>query len=375
MIESENCDVRVTIFAIFYYQQLEEETINALVAQMIKDPSSLVQDLIISTISSHDLSSTTIDALVSQMIETVDNFKCPAIGALQNCKLLPDRAINALVRRITNETEIDSRSLAGWLFREQSLPDEALDVMIALITTSRLLSIREAALFAIRNRTLPDWAVDALILTMTREPDENVNDAAWLVIAYIPHLSDKAFEAICHLITNDSQRYYLLEYLLQIPLPPGSALKPERVLVSSLDKTQDWENEFPISMLGGYTCLPQDAIEAFLYQLEEREPSDAAKRAIVGALRKHSIQSLFTSSRVLRIAYQNLTQNYNWSTFSSYIQDGLVYFISSGVKKKFSPAMDAEEIKLVLFEEAARLGNPLVNYFYRERRQEDLGSL
>ncbi|KAJ6024149.1 hypothetical protein N7540_004946 [Penicillium herquei] len=378
MIGNENHHVRAKVVEILSFQQLEEDTINALVAQMKKDPSSMVQHNIALIILRQGLSSTTVDALVSQLIETVDNFTCPAIMALSNCTLLPDRAIDALVRRITNETELDERFDAAQLFQKQtSLPDGALDTMIALITKTRFsptYDVRNAAFYAIINRPLPDWAVDALILTMTMEPDEKLHGFFMSAVACIPHFSDKAFEAISHLITMEPQRYYYLAYRL---LREGRST-PERIqdsLVSSLDKTQDWNDDYPILALKESTYFPQDAIEAFLYQLEEREPSDSVKRTIVSALWKHSIHSLFTSSKILRTVYHNLAQDYTSQKLILYIQDGLFHVISSGVKKKFTPAMDVEEIKSLLFEEGAKVGNPLIKYYNYQRRPEDQNSL
>ncbi|KAJ5718395.1 hypothetical protein N7488_004041 [Penicillium malachiteum] len=139
-------------------------------------------------------------------------------------------------------------------------------------------------------------------------------------------------------------------------------------LVSSLDKTQDWDDTLPVLALQDSSYFPQGATEAHLYQLRERKPSDGVRITIVGALLKHSTQSLFTSTKILRVVYQSFIQMRTREEVVFYIQDGLVCVISWDVKKRFVPAMDVEEIKSVLFEEAAKLGNALVNYYKRDRR-------
>ncbi|KAJ5638532.1 hypothetical protein N7528_000922 [Penicillium herquei] len=360
--------VRRTAVEISDFQGLKKEPTNTMAAEIAKDTSSEAQYLIANILSCQELSSTTVDALVLQMIETVDNFSCPAITALQSCELLPDKAVDALVRRISHESELDSRSDAGSLIAKQTcLPERVFDAIITLITNSGLSSIREAALCAIEEHPLPGSAVDALILTMTKEPDSEIRHHLQWKVAWNPRLSDKALETIAHLIAKDLQRYHELAYML---LRKGHST-PKMVqdsLISSLDKTQDWSDYNAILALHDSTYLPQDAIEAFLYQLEKRKPSNDVKTVIARTLLKHSPHSLFTSAKVLRIAYKTLIQISAQSRLVFYIQGRLIYTISSDVKKKFTPVMDVEEIKSVCFEEAAKLGNPLVNYYKHERR-------
>ena len=117
--------------------------------------------------------------------------------------------------------------------------------------------------------------------------------------------------------------------------------------------------------------FPKDVINAFLYQLEVKEPSAGAKYRIQHALLKQRVHSMCSSPKILRACYQYLLERYFDNQLVLYIQHGSVYIASSQVKKMFLPAMDVEDIQSLLLDQASKAGNPVAQFYKHDPRPAD----
>lgn len=125
---------------------------------------------------------------------------------------------------------------------------------------------------------------------------------------------------------------------------------------------QDWDHRV-IDALRLHQNLPEDVINAFLHQLEEKQPSSRIEAIIHSALWKHSTPSLFSSPKVLTDYYPELLRKSVDEQLALYVQHGSVYIHSSRGRKKFSPAMNVIDVKSLLLDKASKVGNPVAQFY------------
>ncbi|KAJ5996646.1 hypothetical protein N7522_008306 [Penicillium canescens] len=275
--------------------RLPESAIDTLTTRMIEDVEMLSESRqpgLYGAINSKD---EILNILVTQMKEDHSKLVRYYTGSLLSSqKHLPDAALDAVISQMMEGVDGSARSSATQtLARKNHLPERAFDALIARITEDTDRTVRYSAARVLGGHThLPNRAYDALIASMKKDPERS--EAVYALVR-ATHLPDKALEAMIDHVTSDLHKYSR-DAFQRVGRHTSTSNKLRDQLISLLDKMQDWDHRV-IDALRLHQNLPEDVLDSFLHQLEEKQPSSQLKANIHSALWKHSTPSLFSSPK------------------------------------------------------------------------------